>query len=368
MKKNLLFILFMFSIDFVAAQNNSDCGTQMKTSWIQELARKTANLQPQFSAPQTVNVPYQIHLIVRANGTSTITLQDLYDEIDSVNAFYINSGIHFYECIAPEIIYDDLLFDFDYNTEESILLTQHYSPNVINMYFANTVTSWSGAALCGYSQYPPSDDYLVMAASCATNGSTLSHELGHYFGLFHTHGGSAFELVDGSNCATEGDLICDTPADPTLSNTVVDVMCNYTGTALDMNGMPYAPDPTNIMSYSRKVCRNYFSPEQYLVMNSVSLNERSYLFCATGVDEINAGKSFVASPNPGTDNLTLRAKQNFYNAEIKLFDSIGKEILKGTFSGSSADFNTTHLTPGVYTYEIILGNNVTRGKWIKAGN
>ncbi|MBK7854185.1 MAG: T9SS type A sorting domain-containing protein [Bacteroidetes bacterium] len=103
-------------------------------------------------------------------------------------------------------------------------------------------------------------------------------------------------------------------------------------------------------------------------MNSVSLNERSYLFCATGVDEINAGKSFVASPNPGTDNLTLRAKQNFYNAEIKLFDSIGKEILKGTFSGSSADFNTTHLTPGVYTYEIILGNNVTRGKWIKAGN
>lgn len=368
MKKNLLFILFLFNIGFVTAQTYNDCGTQMKASWMQKLAQLTASLQPQFSAPQTVNVPYQIHLIVMANGTSTITLQDLYDEIDSVNNFYINSGIQFYQCIAPEIIYDDLLFNFDYNTEEFILLTQHYSTDVINLYFANTVTSWNGSALCGYSHFPPSDDYLVMAANCATNGSTLAHELGHYFGLFHTHGGSAFELVDGSNCATEGDLICDTPADPTLSNTVVDVMCNYTGTTVDINGMPYAPDPTNIMSYSRKICRNYFSQEQYAVMNSVSLNERSYLFCATGVDEISAGKCVVASPNPGTDKLTLKAKQNFYDSEIKLFDSIGKEIINGTFSGSSACLNTTHLPPGVYIYEIKLGNNVSRGKWIKAGN
>lgn len=37
----------------------------------------------------------------------------------------------------------------------------------------------------------------------------------------------------GSNCASAGDLLCDTPADPGLSETTVDTSCQYTGTAVD---------------------------------------------------------------------------------------------------------------------------------------
>ena len=72
-----------------------------------------------------------------------------------------------------------------------------------------------------------------MANGCANNGSTLPHEVGHFYGLPHTHD-QGNELVNGSNCATAGDNFCDTPADPNLSG-VVNSSCVYTGTATDAN-------------------------------------------------------------------------------------------------------------------------------------
>ena len=121
-----------------------------------------------------------------------------------------------------------------------------------------------------------------MANSCAINGSTIVHELGHYLSLYHTHGptntGTTTELVNGSNCIISGDDLCDTPADPNLSGLVTN-SCQYTGTAFDANGQAYVPDPTNIMSYSKKVCRTFLSSDQYNRANYSALNDRSYLTC-----------------------------------------------------------------------------------------
>ena len=86
-----------------------------------------------------------------------------------------------------------------------------------------------------------------MANSCfatSDNHSTLAHEIGHYFNLFHTHQGSAdpdengvisgnsTEYVDGTECSTRGDGLCDTSADPNLSDLVGD-SCEYTGEYVD---------------------------------------------------------------------------------------------------------------------------------------
>lgn len=68
--------------------------------------------------------------------------------------------------------------------------------------------------------------------------STSSHEIGHCLDLLHTHQGTqpgsagCAENINGSNCNTCGDEICDTPADN--GNGVV-------------NG--YTPDLRNLMSY-----------------------------------------------------------------------------------------------------------------------
>ena len=82
-----------------------------------------------------------------------------------------------------------------------------------SIYFTDYVESSTGGSLCGYAYYPGGADVILMKNSCATNGSTLPHEVGHFFSLRHTHGPSNLltttELVDGSNCDTDGDEICD---------------------------------------------------------------------------------------------------------------------------------------------------------------
>ena len=92
--------------------------------------------------------------------------------------------------------------------------------------------------------------------------------------------------MDGSNCETAGDNVCDTPADPNLrqgSNCetyIVDRNCNYTGTLKDQADNLFAPDVRNIMSYSYDGCRNRFTPEQAARMIYFKDNFRDYLTCS----------------------------------------------------------------------------------------
>ena len=99
---------------------------------------------------------------------------------------------------------------------------------------------------------------------------TSAHELGHCLNLWHTHhglgcndlGGCA-EAIDGSNSATCGDFVTDTPADQCVSGQV-NGNCQYTG------GGGYNPDPTNIISYGGS-CRNHFTSGQAQRMRNTIL-------------------------------------------------------------------------------------------------
>jgi hypothetical protein len=360
-------ILLFFSSLKINSQT-LDCGTAPSKEWEPILKARIAAISD-LSLKKTlpVSIPFQIHLIVQTDSFSTVSVQDLYDEIDSVNFFYANSNMQYAECSPPEIIYDDSLFDFDKSTEQSILLTQHYTPGVINIYIANTVTS-SGSTVCGYAPYPPSSDYIVISASCARNGSTIAHELGHYFGLKHTHGGSADELVDGSNCATEGDLICDTPADPTLTSSNVSSSCVYTGTDVDLNNMAYTPDVTNIMSYSRKICRTSFTPMQYAVISGTQQADRSYLNCTVaGVGGPDHKISVSVFPNPGSTELNFSFTGDAGPASLSIYNSCGQVVFSTEFNSANLKLNTSGFAGGIYFYQLRFQNKTEIGKWIKSG-
>jgi hypothetical protein len=145
----------------------------------------------------------------------------------------------------------------------------------INMYFVQ-----ASPGLCGY--YAPWLDCVCIIGSCGQpGGTTITHELGHFFSLPHTFNGweggntpgpAQLELVNGSNCQTAGDYFCDTPAD-FLSYRW---NCPYQGTQTDPTGTPYNPDPTFYMSYASDICTNRFSNLQIGAMQA-NANTRTTL-------------------------------------------------------------------------------------------
>ena len=110
---------------------------------------------------------------------------------------------------------------------------------------------------------------IMLVANCMDSTSQeLSHQLGHYFNLLHTFEPSIEgELVDGSNCATTGDFICDTPADPYLENSGIQYVdpqdpCRFVWRGQDANGQFYVPHTGNIMSFYSDACACGFTHDQ----------------------------------------------------------------------------------------------------------
>lgn len=303
MKKNtfllklLLCSIYLLNANLIYSQNISDpiCGSVTTPESLEYLK----SIQPQLKkfenkyfklrsplnrlAVPISSIPIKVHIIRTSAGTGGLSVSDLNDAIDDMNTFYANAFMEFFICDGINYIDSDDFYDFE-TSEESGLTSTYNVSGVINIYFTDYVeSSSSGSSLCGYAYSPGGPDVILMKNSCATNGSTLAHEVGHFFSLIHTHGPSntfpTDELVNQSNCDDAGDFICDTPADPQLNSVDVDVNCIYTGTSTDINGDTFTPDPTNIMSYSRKECRTQFSDQQFARIYASFQNDRNNFSC-----------------------------------------------------------------------------------------
>lgn len=377
MKNILNSILFLILPLFLNGQfgkvlntvNNisSECGTKPTQAQLEYLSRRPIQLRNYLPYDNITisNIPIKAHIVRRTNQTGGLSNSELDDAINTLNSYYLNANINFTLCEEINFIDSDLYFEMDDDLEESIIEANNI-PNTINIYFFNSLTS-DGSSLCGYTYLPPGPDFIFMVNECAINGSTLSHEMGHYFSLYHTHGksndGTSDELVDGTNCAYAGDDICDTPADPNLSGKVNE-QCAYTGTDLDANGQTYSPYTNNLMSYSRKECRNLFTAEQYTRIAYSQINDRSYLTCLPCNDPFETNNTYLtATPffngplGTGTSNHTEQANIGFVDdVDWYQLTLAAKGNLTISLSDLPFDYNIELYGPGGSTQPALAGS------------
>lgn len=249
----------------------------------------------------------KIKVVVGAGPTESgepflsVPLTRVQRDIDFTNDAFARSnvGIQVQLCGPISVVTDFALYSMDNISPAAI--APHRVPGYITVFYTSYLVGGLGGTWVG-------DQVFISGAGPA---NTLTHEIGHLLGLSHTHDGAIEpELVDGSNCAVGGDMLCDTPADPNLSTPgYVIAPCQYVGTVTDANGDLYTPLLNNVMSYSP--CRaDSLTPQQGAVMRymldevllhlrrttqPITIEPFDLLQCANA-DPI----TLSATPSPGT--------------------------------------------------------------------
>jgi predicted outer membrane repeat protein len=222
-----------------------------------------------FTTPTSTQYwPVQFHILTNTSGDGIRSNAEINADLQRLNKAFSSSRFEFYAVAAPHLIVDDTAYSSTLDAAGLTALdTTHAVSGAINIYLVPSMTGNGYASTGG----------LVAYESDAPT-TTLAHEMGHYFLLQHTHhltstahadgvpSEATAERVDGSNCETAGDYLCDTPADPaspicSISSSTGALTCSAT----DANGDAYSPSISNLMSYYNDT-RSSFSRDQQEVM------------------------------------------------------------------------------------------------------
>jgi len=238
-------------------------------------------------------IPIVVH-VIHNGGASNISDAQINNQVNELNGYFQPYGIQF--CLA-KIMPDGTPFNgitwrnhalskYRLNLDEAALMSLDLFPRdkYLNIWVVDTILDDNGVNRnqIGAGSYPDErklgvvirHDFFgndVTCGSCALNsearGKTLVHELGHFFGLLHTHeNGCAGN--EANTCDTAGDFICDTP--PMV---FVNFTCRDTNTCKEKPND--RPDPIhNFMSYKAETCLNEFTVQQ---MEIIRANIEVYL-------------------------------------------------------------------------------------------
>lgn len=279
--RHLSFIAILLAVftTAIAQQRNTMCGTVVDEAFKAKYAARDRSGYDEINPGQRAGirwVPVYYHLITKDDGKGGPSLKKTFESHCELNAAYQPFNIGFYIAGIDTIKSTQLwLYENDWLGYQAF--NQYNVDNVCNIYINGNLPG-----LCGFATFPGSFSQsgggLFLSINCIGAGTnTIQHEMGHYLGLMHTFEMSyGQEYVNGSNCATKGDLFCDTPADFLDDRTP----CPYNGNQTDDIGGLYRTviDETLYMSYFYDQCVNRFSTMQQVEMNNVlDDNDRNFL-------------------------------------------------------------------------------------------
>ncbi len=240
-------------------------------------------------------VPVRFFLVAKSDGSGRTSERAGLQALCKLNAAYLDQEIQFYlkefKNINSNSIYSD---PTSFSGSNAIANQMIY--NAINVFLVDEMAE---EGVLGYYQPnagPNGNDWIVSLESAASQDLVLPHEIGHFFSLNHTfygwecNGGWVpadgnpvgamtpcnvpAERVNGSNCTTAADQICDTPADYMFPNN----SCAYTLNVKDVNGALLDPDIHNYMNYVYGCSDYHFTDGQKdEIQNSLFSFNRNYI-------------------------------------------------------------------------------------------
>lgn len=245
-------------------------------------------------------LPLKIHVVTKDDGSGSVVFSKVYDMICELNESYLDQEIQFFvdgdfNIIESTSVYNNpnVPPNQPVNSDALSILNSNKFSNAINIFIVDEIPSNSGGDVLGF--YDPNRDWLVLQKNQVSSGSasTVIHEMGHYFTLDHpfygweegydvffwgdvaptiSPGGVPTELMNGNNCQTAGDGICDTPPSYNFGTSN---NCNYTGGVKDPNEVPVDPLEENIMDYFIGCSESFTAGQKAMI--AMNVDERANL-------------------------------------------------------------------------------------------
>ena len=270
---------------------------------VHEYNVKVANGWLQKRSAETRYIPVAFHRVGQNDGSGRIDIRNILNQLARLNRDFEDTGFRFY---FDQFDFREINSNAMYEDPGSVSgqVRARKASDALNIFVTDAAPTGNqlGGTTLGYYSGGDNDFVVMIKQELLDTSNTLSHELGHFFSLPHTHrgwdnedydenvhgnplnsplspGGVLVEKADGSNCDIAGDLICDTPSDFNFGFGAQNCIWNAASKNVrDHCNMIVDPMEENQMGYFLSCSKYAFTPMQMDIMHDdLDSPRRSYL-------------------------------------------------------------------------------------------